>query len=369
MPRAIWRRILDASKDEALLAVHLYNQPRQARRVEDFFVHIHMAWLLLLHARFERDGVDYYYRKNAAGHFVRVDGDPKTWELARCVEERWPDPDEPVRKNLELTISLRNKIEHRFAPHTDAIEAAMAGYAQASLLNFESEITANFGPEHSLADQLRFPVFIGTFTHASAQKMKEAKLSLPTEVRSVIDHFQSDMNEDVILDTRYEFRVHLLQQLGPKTEADLALEFVREDELTEEQRETLAGLGREGTVIVRERERPVHGLQLLKPSAVVAAVSEQVPFEFNMHHFIQSWKRLGVRPGSESDNPQRTDDRYCIYDKPHGDYLYKDAFIEKLVRDAQTADGFRELTGSEPRPKRTPRTGPESAPEAPDART
>lgn len=352
MPRAIWRRILDASKNEALLAVDLYNRPKQARRVESFFVHMHMAWLLLLHAGFQRDGVDYYYRKNAAGHFVRVDGEPKAWELTKCVEARWPDPNHPVRRNLELTTALRNKIEHRFTRKIESIEAATAGYAQASLLNYESEITTTFGEEHSLADQLRFPVFIGTLSHASAQEMKKAKTALPSEVRTLIDEFQSDLDSEVTMDTRYEFRVHLIQQLGPKTEADLAIEFVREDDLTDEQRETLAGLGREGTVIVRERERPVHGLQMLKPTAVVEAVAKQVPFEFNMHHFIQSWKRLGIRPEHGSADPQRTDDRYCVYDKPHGDYLYRKAYVEKLVRHAQTSKGFRELTGSQPRPKR-----------------
>lgn len=352
MPRAIWRGILDASKNEALLAVELYNQPIQPRRVEGFFVHMHMAWLLLLHAEFRRDGVDYYYRKNAAGHFVRVGGEPKTWELAKCVEERWPDPNHPVRKNLELTSSLRNKIEHRYTGKTEAIEAATTGYAQASLLNYESEITTTFGQDHSLANQLRFPVFIGTFSHASAQKMKEAKLALPTEIRNLIDEFQSDLTSAVIMDARYEFRVHLVQQLGPKTEADLAIEFVREDDLTEEERDILASLGRKGTVIVRERERPVHGLQMMRPTGVVEAVAKQVPSEFNMHHFVQSWKRLEVRPGTDSDTPQRTDERYCVYDKPHGDYLYKEAFVKKLVRHAQTSEDFRELTGSQPRPKK-----------------
>ena len=51
--------MVDASKDEALLAVDLYNQSKRPRRLEAFFVHMHLAWLYLLHARFRRDGVDY----------------------------------------------------------------------------------------------------------------------------------------------------------------------------------------------------------------------------------------------------------------------------------------------------------------------
>ena len=77
--KATWRIMLEGSRDEALLAVDLYNQPRQPRRLEGFFVHMHIAWLYLLHAEYRRDGVDYYYRL-PNGRFDRVDEERKTWE-------------------------------------------------------------------------------------------------------------------------------------------------------------------------------------------------------------------------------------------------------------------------------------------------
>lgn len=129
--------MLEGARQEALLGVDLYNQPRQARRLEGFFVHMHMAWLYLLHAEFKRGGIDYRYR-TSNGRFERVDGEPKTWDLAKCAEERWP-ADSPVRKNLELTIALRNKIEHRYQ---EAVAVATAGYAQALLLKLRSGVFA-----------------------------------------------------------------------------------------------------------------------------------------------------------------------------------------------------------------------------------
>ena len=63
--------------------------------------------------------------------------------------------------NLEFTIALRNKIEHRYE---EAISIAVAGYAQALLLNFEEELIQVFGRSHALGNQLRFPIFVGTFT-------------------------------------------------------------------------------------------------------------------------------------------------------------------------------------------------------------
>jgi hypothetical protein len=37
--------MIDASKDEAALAVHLYNDPSESLSFEGFNVHRHLAWL------------------------------------------------------------------------------------------------------------------------------------------------------------------------------------------------------------------------------------------------------------------------------------------------------------------------------------
>lgn len=88
--------MLEGARDEGLLAVDLYNQPRQPRRLEGFLVHMHIAWVYLLQAEFTRDGIDYRYRL-PNNRFERIDGEPKTWDLKKCVSERWPDE----RRTLE----------------------------------------------------------------------------------------------------------------------------------------------------------------------------------------------------------------------------------------------------------------------------
>ncbi len=55
-----------------------------------------------------------------------------------------------MRTNLELTIALRNKIEHRYH---EAIVLATNGHAQALLINYEEELTSVFGPIFSLGDR------------------------------------------------------------------------------------------------------------------------------------------------------------------------------------------------------------------------
>jgi hypothetical protein len=345
--------MVDASKEEALLAVDLYNQPKQPRRLEAYFVHMHLAWLYLLHARFHRDKVDYRYRK-PNGRFEKVDGEPKTWELSKCVSERWGDND-PVRKNLELTIALRNKIEHRYE---EATAVATSGYAQALLLNYEEELTSTFGEAHTLGDRLRFPVFVGTLTAEGVRRMMKSKKELPKKAGDFIASFTSGLDPAVAEDQRFEFRVHLVQKIGPKSDSDLAMTFHREDELTDEQRQAIQELGQQGSVVVRERLRPVSNLGNMKPAAAAAAIEDRIPFRFRASaEFPQAWKKLRCRRPGGDPHPERTDEKYCIYDEPHGDYVYKQAFVDKVVRETSTEAKFKAFIGRRPTTKAAPQTG------------
>ncbi len=60
-------------------------------------MHMHMAWLYLFIARYQRDKKPYHYRL-PNGRYERIDGERKTWDLARFARECWPDND-PVRRN------------------------------------------------------------------------------------------------------------------------------------------------------------------------------------------------------------------------------------------------------------------------------
>lgn len=333
----------EASAEEALLAVDLYNQPRQPRRLEAFLVHMHIAWLYLLQAEFKRDLVDYRYRL-PNGRFERVDGEPKTWDLSKCVAERWPTPG-PVRKNLELSIALRNKIEHRYH---EVITLVTSGYAQSLLLNYEEELTCAFGETASLGEQLRFPIFVGSLTGLGQARFDELRGQLPKSTKDFLARFEADLDATIVNDQRYQFRVTLRPTTGPKSEADAAYTFVREADLTDEERASLAEEAKRGTVVVREQTRPVSGAGRVRPGQVAKLVEARIPFEFKLHHVVASWKALKCRPEHGAKHPERTDEKYCLYDEPHRDYVYTQAFVDKLAREASTAKRFRKLTGFDP---------------------
>lgn len=336
LPR--WWHKLQGSKHEALLAVDLYNRTVETRRLEAFVVHMQIAWLYLLHARFERDGVDFYYR-DTRGRRKRIDGDFMTWDLARCIKEVFPNQDHPVRRNVEFFIGFRNKIEHRYE---QLLESVVAGKAQSFVINYEQMLSETFGMKESLSDRLRFPIFLTSLTDAGVGALKEVHKSLPKRLTKYVTEYDASQIDEVRDDHRYEFRVYLVQQTGPKGTADVTMKFVRQDDLTPEER----GQFEHVQTIVREKPVPVMNVGMHKPSYVSHRVSETLGVKFTASSdHVRAWKHFGVRPETGADHRERTDACYCTYDEAHGDYVYTDAWITLLTTELRDPGVFAEVIG------------------------
>ena len=347
-----WAATLHAARDEAILAVRLYNDAAEARSFEGFVVHMHVAWLYLLHARFIRYSIDYRYReRDNPRRFVKVGEEYKCWEPARCAEERWHDPNDAVRKNLEFFIGLRNRIEHRHARQDKNLALAVSGHAQALLLNFEEELTSTFGSEHSLATVLRFPIFIGTFTTEGTEALLKLRDQLPANLKHFIAQFHSGLKDEVAGDARFELRLRVVLEQVQRSEDALAIQFTRWDDMTEEQRELVTELGKRGQAIIREQKRAVVGHGLLKPREAEQRVAAAAPFRFTSHHFLRAWQIKKIRPLRGDPHPERTDERYCVYDALSESYGYTEAWVKWLIKWCATAEGFEAITGRTPTPK------------------
>jgi hypothetical protein len=311
---------------------------------------MHLAWLYLLQAEMMRDGVDFrYFRKPRRLEYI--DGEPKRWDLTKSVGHRWPAGD-PVRANLEFFIALRNKIEHRYSTHLQAIALATSGHAQALLLNFDNELVHQFGANQTLAATLRFPVFVGTFTERGEDALRQLHAKLPSGFRSFVSSYHAKLDPAVASDQRFEFRLRLVPEVMPRSGDALALEFVRLDDLTETARDALIALGRRGHVIVREHQRPVANYGRMRPTEAAQQVQAGIPFVFKVHpHFVAACRRLQIRPPSKDPHPERTREDFCVYDAVHRDYSYTPACVKYLQKKLRTELGFREVTGLEPVPK------------------
>jgi hypothetical protein len=347
-----WAITLRAARDEAVLAVRLYNDAAEARAFEGFVVHMHVAWLYMLHAQFIRSGIDYRYRdRDNPRRFLKVDGEYKRWELARCVEERWPDPDDAVRKNLEFFIGLRNRIEHRHSRRDANLALAVSGHAHALLLNFEEELTSTFGSDYSLATVLRFPIFVGSFTTEGADALLRLRDRLPADLKRFIAEFHHGLDDEVAADARFELRLRVVLEQVQRGDDALAIQFTRWDDLTEEQRNLFTDLGKRGQAIVREQRRAVVGHGLLKPREAQQRVAAALPFRFTSNHFLRAWQVKGIRPLRGDPHPERTDEKYCLYVELTDSYGYTEAWVKWLIRRCRTAEGFEAVTGRKPTPK------------------
>jgi hypothetical protein len=343
-PRPKWWHKLQGSKQEALLAVDLYNRSGEARRLEAFVVHMQIAWLYLLQARFERDGIDFYYR-DARGRRKKIDGEYMTWDLARCIKEVFPNQNHPARRNVEFFIGFRNKIEHRYE---QLLESVTAGKAQSLIMNYEQILVETFGEKESLAERLRFPVFLTSLSDTAVAALKDVHRRLPRRLTKYVAEYDAALTDEVRDDHRYEFRVYLVQQTGPKTEADALMRFVRFEDLTENERQQLEQV----QTIVREKQVPVANIDRHKPSVVCDRVSEVLGVRFTpSSDHVRAWKYYGVRPETGAGPPERTDARYCVYDEPHRDYVYTDAWITKLTTELRDPAKFKEVIGHAPLPQ------------------
>lgn len=349
-----WQNTLDASVEEACLAVRLYNDPAERRSFEGFVIHMHLAWLYLLHAEFIRDGIDFrYWDKNFKRRLQRVEGEPKRWELERSMKERWPTDTDPVRANLSLFIRLRNRLEHRHAHADSALMLNLSGHSHALLINYEQELTSEFGDDQSLALRLRIPLFVGTFSPQGEQALRRFRKTLPSEIRGFLTEYESGLQDAVISDSRYEFRLRATVELAPKDPDAVAVQFTHYDDMTEDERNAVEEMGRKGQVIIRDRKQPVSGLDKLMPKPATAEVEAGIPFVFNQHHFTAARKRLKVRPPGGDSNPHRTNPDFCEYDEPTKSYRYTKAYVKHLIKRCSTAEGFEDVTGIAPRSKQS----------------
>lgn len=343
-----WHHILKESQRHALRAVDEWNC--SSGNYSDFLTHMHKAWHYLLHAEFHKDMIDYHYRDPKTGQYVMINGEPKAWDLEICLKKRYPDSTDPVRLNGELFVALRNKVEHRYEHN---LKIVTGGKAQALVMNYEQEVVAHFGPKFSLANQLRFPISLQALTAEGRAQLEEAAKNLPKKTRDLVAKFEAGIDPNVLDDLKYDYRVRLVPLVGSKTDADLAVNFVKLDELSEEERKVMVEAGRLGTVITKVKHIEVPDKDKLRPAQVARQVEDQLPFEFSVYReHTEMWKKLGVRPETGATDPYATDMKYCLYNEAFGTYVYTPAWVNKIIREIGTVEKYRAFFGRAPRMKK-----------------
>ncbi len=121
----ITAKLIDKSKEAFMMAIEVYNKPSIKYRVEGFSFFICNAWELMLKAhminKFGNESI--YYKDNPN----------RTITLENCIKKVLTNDKDPLRRNLEKIIELRNMSTHFV---TEEYEMVYIPLFQAAVFNF-----------------------------------------------------------------------------------------------------------------------------------------------------------------------------------------------------------------------------------------
>lgn len=132
MGNELINNFLNKSEEAFLMAIEIYNKPTIKYRLEGFAFFICNAWELLLKAKMLKNGDNIYY----------PDKPNRTISLSNCVSHIFTNDKDPIRKNLEIIIGLRNTSTHFVIKEMDSIYLP---FMQANVLNYSQKLFDFFG--------------------------------------------------------------------------------------------------------------------------------------------------------------------------------------------------------------------------------
>lgn len=261
------KSILDGSVDSALLAVEIYNKPRAAFRTQAYISLMIMAWTRLMHAYFNQSiGDKYYYKKKGSTRYEIVDGERRTWELKTCIA-KYGNFTPAIKANLELFVKLRNRIEHRHIEKRE-VDALLFGECQALLFNYEQTLIKLFGEEFAISENLVYSLqFSSLRTDEQVVASKRALSADYTDIKKFVDSYRTSLPNDVFNSQEYSIKLIQIPKIANTNRSDLAIEFVRWDSLSSEDKKSYRKLD----AIIKDKKvkQPVVNLGGMKPSQVL----------------------------------------------------------------------------------------------------
>lgn len=282
MARKLWsikRELLTKSREAALAAVKLFNDPLVTFKSESFIVLIVIAWTYLLHAYYRGKKIDYRYyeRGSKRKRYDRTKrGAFKYWELERCLNDSASPIDRDTANNLRFLIGLRHEIEHQM---TRELDHFLSGRYQACAMNYNDYLKQLFGASAGLDEHLAYSI--------QFLELKEAQFATPSMPATVpkrllgyVTDFDEALSEEEYNSPRFSYRLLFTRKLvNHPGQADRVIEFV------DPSSEVAKAIDKEFWV-KKEVERPKY-----RPKEVVAAVKKAGFHQFSMFpHHVNMWK-------------------------------------------------------------------------------
>ena len=271
MPKGLPKKVsksLEKSRDASLLAVETYNKPAVRFKSGGYIVMMVIAWTSLFHAIFFKNKIKPFYRKQGSNRFDKREGDYRYWELATCLNEYYKtDTGNPVRKNLEFFIKLRNIIEHKSLPE---IDSNIFAECQSMLLNYDDLLGKEFGEKFRIRESLSFSLQL----FPSSRNLIEALKQNPSAKTAIdfINSYRSLLSADILETGQYAFKAVLLQVHNHESKDALPIQFIKYDDLSDEGKEDI----KRTVVLVKSLAKPVADCDLLLPKDVIMQVQKNL---------------------------------------------------------------------------------------------
>lgn len=176
-------KLIEKSKEAFLMAIEVYNKPSIKYRVEGFAFVICNAWELMLKAHMIKTfGSESIYYK---------DNPHRTITLELCIKKVFTNDKDPLRRNLEKIVDLRNTSTHFI---TEEYEMVYIPLFQASVFNYIEKIQAfheiditTIIPEHFLTLTVSYNSFDSDEIRAKYPKeISERLIGINEELKPII---------------------------------------------------------------------------------------------------------------------------------------------------------------------------------------
>lgn len=280
---SVKEELLRKSREAALAAVQIFNNPNVTFKSETYIVLVNIAWTYLLHAYYRAEKIDYRYftqgLKRKQYHRTK-NGAFKHWELERCLNEDKCPLDLEVAQNLKFLIGLRHEIEHQM---TTRIDDLLSARFQACCINYHHAIASLFGEEYGIAKHLALSLQFSSLSQEQIDTLEQQK-GLPSHIKKYIEGFDGALTSEEFASEKFAYRVIFV----PKTvnhlnQADQVITFVKADsELAKSVNATYS--------VIRETERPKS-----LPSQIVAKIKADGFQKFGMSQHTDFWKSCDAK--------------------------------------------------------------------------
>jgi hypothetical protein len=277
--KSVKLELIKKSREAALAAVQVFNNPAITFKSEIYVVLMVIAWTYLLHAHYREKKIDYrYFDKLPSGRkkfHTTGKGAHKHWELERCLNCAGSPIDKNTANNLRFLIALRHEIEHQM---TTRIDNLLSARFQACCLNYNEYIKKFFGDRQGIDKHLSFSLQFASLTEDHVQMLSEHD-DLPRHIQGFIDGFDGSLSEDEFNSPRFAYRVLFVPKTANnKGQADQVIEFVKADsELAQEVNAKYA--------VIKETER-----DKCLPAQIVKLMQAEGFPGFSIHAHTQLWK-------------------------------------------------------------------------------